>query len=158
MSRKLLTAIVTFLMVLSVGTLFADNDSAAFKANETKIDTVIATVVKNKLVGVKSIEFDDGVWEVKTLVKNIESTYNYNSSTGALNLVKKEPENDLPPPSDLTSLQNAINAVKKQPYDVFSIDYEGSYWEVKAFDSKGLEYVILVDKESSAILNTSLDD
>jgi hypothetical protein len=175
MKKKLLALVGISSIALFAGTLFADNDAAIFKNTGTTIDKIIADAGKQNLTNVKSIEFDDGQWELKTQVNNIETKYMYNSQatpqtvktavapattsqSTQLTQVKQETENDLQPPADLTSMQNAVKAVQAKGYDVFSVEYEGKYWEVEAYDAKNLEYVIMVDADNGSIFNTKLDD
>ena len=162
------------LMALFAGTLFADNDALLFKNAGTSIDKIIEDAGNQNLKNIKSIEFDDGQWELKTQANNIETKYMYSSqvaqtanpqvaqtsATQATQLVqvKQETENDLQPPADLTSMQNAVKAVQAKDYAVFSVEYEGKYWEVEAYDAKNLEYVIMVDVDNGSIFNIKLDD
>ena len=187
MKKKALTIAGAVLVTLFTGVLFAGNEAFQLKNSGTSIDSVIQLVENQKLTNIKSIEFDDGQWEVKTLSKNIESKYLHNVqpsqaattetanqqventnnaqtvapvavANSPLTLVKQERENDLEPPMELASLKNAVKVVQDKGYNVYSVDYEGNCWEVEAYDSKNLEYTILVNVADGKILNTKLDD
>ena len=61
----------------------------------------------------------------------------------------------------MTSLNKAIKtveAVKDKAYKVLGIDSEGTFWKVKALDGKGVKDEILVNKDSSKILNVKKND
>ncbi|HJO93956.1 MAG TPA: PepSY domain-containing protein [Victivallales bacterium] len=157
-NKGLLSLIAVFAITIFSGMLFADNDSVALQNSGVTIDKVIQAAEKDGLKNIKTIEFDDGQWELVTQANNTETKYVLNTQTSKLTQVKQEKENDLEPPEAITSLQNAVKAVQAKSYNVSSIDYEGVSWEVKAYDSKNLEYEILVNKDTSKILNTTMDD
>jgi hypothetical protein len=158
MKKKLLALAGISSIALFAGTLFADNDAAIFKAANTSIDSAITAVETAGLTNVKSVEFDDQQWEVSTQKNNMETEYVLDQSTSKLTQTKQETEHDLQPPADLSSLKNAVKVVQDKGYTVYSVDFEGSSWEVEGYDAKNLEYTVLVNIADGKILNTSIDD
>jgi hypothetical protein len=169
--KKLLTIIALLLMVVAAGSLLAEDKTAAPAAKAPAavssasvpqaagitIDTVIQAVEKGGLKNVKSIETEDGQWEVETQNANMEVKYALNPQTSQLAQIGQDTEND-PQPADLSSLQKAVQAVQGKSYIVIGIEFKGTAWEVKAYDNQGQEFKILVNKDSGEILNTQMDD
>ena len=121
------------------------------------INDVVKAIETAGIMGVKSIEFDDGQWEVKTQAGNMETKYVLQGTK--LIQTKQEHEDDVQP-GNFTSLhlEAAIKAVQNKSYTVKGIDTEGDCWDVKAFDTKGQKYEILVNKANGQIVNSEMDD
>ena len=117
------------------------------------IDTVIQAVKKAHLENVKSIELDDGQWEVKTQSGETETKYIFNQQNSQLTKAGQEREDCIIPLADFKSLQNAVKTVQGDSYTVKGVDSEGGAWKVKAFDNKGQKYEIFVDKNGDIALN-----
>ena len=158
MKKKVLTLVGILLMTLFAGTMFADNDAALFKNAGISIDKVIEDAGKQNLKNIKTIEFDDGQWELKTQVNSLETEYNYNPQTSKFSQLKQETENDLQPPVELTSLQNAVRVAQDKGYNVYSAEFEGKSWEIESYDSKNLEYTIFVNVTDGKIINIQQDN
>jgi hypothetical protein len=106
MKKRVLTmaGTITALLAFFTVTLLADNDALHLKNSGTTIDSVIQSIENQKLTNVKSIEFDDRQWEVKTLSNNMESKYIHNSQASA--------PTQAPVPADKQVIPNAkIQAV-----------------------------------------------
>jgi hypothetical protein len=119
------------------------------------IDTVVEAVEAAGLADVKSIEIDDGQWQVKTQNGKMESKYVLQDSK--LSQIGLKEENDMQPTGDLASLQAAIKAAQSKSYTVKGIDFEGNCWQVKAFDANAQEYEVTVNKDGK-IINSTMDD
>ncbi|MCP4179351.1 MAG: hypothetical protein GY756_16455 [bacterium] len=157
-NKGLISLIAIFVMTVFTGALFADNDFVALQNSGVTIDKVIQAAENDNVKNIKTIEFDDSQWELTTQANNVETKYIFNKQTSKLMQVKQEKENDIEPPADITSLKNAIKTVQTKSYKILSVDYEGVSWEVNAYDTKNRQYEILVNKDSSKILNTTMDD
>ena len=174
MGKKLLTFVAVSLMIVFAGTLPAEDNAgtSVAKTPETPqvavavasaphavgitIDTVVAAVDKAGIMGVKSIELDDGQWEVKTQDANTETKYVLQGAQ--LTQVGQEHEDAmLPAAGDFATLQAAIKAVQLKSYTVKGIEFEDNCWQVKAFDANGQEYEINVDKVGK-IINSKMGD
>ena len=125
------------------------------QSQDTKIaiETVIQAVKKAHLKNVKSIEVDDGQWEVKTQSGETATKYIFNQQSSQLTKAGQEREDCIIPLASFKSLQNAVKTVQKDSYTVKGVDSEGGAWKVKAFDNKGQQYEIFVDKNGDIALN-----
>jgi len=176
MKKKLLTLGITSLLAVSAGTIFAGNSTCCgskaspqpiaavatstdlTQAADVTLDSVIKAVQTAGLANVKSVDYDNGQWEVKTQDGKTETKYTFDQHNYQLTKVGQENENDQQPTGDLSSMQNAIKAVQAKSYKVKSIDFDENCWEINAIDSTGKEYEIQVNKDDASIINSKLDD
>ena len=148
MKKRLLTLSATCLMIVLSGTLFAVGTTPAKTAGT--IDSVIQAAEKAGLKNVRSIDLEDGQWELKTQNEGEQTKYNFNQQESKLIEGKKKSRKIPSPSADLTSLQNAVKAVQAQEesFDIKAIKFVRGNWQVIADDSKGKECKLIVKNQT----------
>jgi hypothetical protein len=149
--KGLLTLGAICMMIVLSGTLFAVGTTPAKTAGT--IDSVIQAAEKAGLKNVRSIDLEDGQWELKTQNEGEQTKYNFNQQESKLiEGVKKARKGIVSPSADLTSLQNAVKAVQAQEesFDIKAIKFVRGNWEVIADDSKGKECKLIVKNQTNS--------
>ncbi|MGD9126385.1 MAG: PepSY domain-containing protein, partial [Planctomycetia bacterium] len=128
--------LVSFVMVGVLATYcWASNPESdeVVPKNAKSAKDVVSQLQQQGTTNIRSVEYDDNQWNVKTQHGQKETHYKVDAKTGNVTKKKESSEYETAPPNHVLGVLEIINTAEKEGVNgIREVEYDDSLWKVEA--------------------------